>query len=228
MSESHSRPAPAWTLAALVVIGLWIDQHVPGWGQHAVDVVVWAALLFWMARSSRDTRTMLMVCVGWATAGEVFLSLVWGLYDYRLPGIPLFVPPAHALVLLLGLAIAERMPNAIVWAVPLGAAIPVLSLAWIGADTMGIVLYAMLLACMIWSRARKLYAVMFMLSLGLELYGTAVGNWAWRHDVPVTGWTTMNPPLAAGTLYCILDLLVMSTMGAIRRRAQRSAPVELV
>ena len=96
MSESHSRPAPAWTLAALVVIGLWIDQHVPGWGQHAVDVVVWAALLFWMARSSRDTRTMLMVCVGWATAGEVFLSLVWGLYDYRLPGIPLFVPPAHA------------------------------------------------------------------------------------------------------------------------------------
>ena len=113
MSESHSRPAPAWTLAALVVIGLWIDQHVPGWGQHAVDVVVWAALLFWMARSSRDTRTMLMVCVGWATAGEVFLSLVWGLYDYRLPGIPLFVPPAHALVLLLGPWLIEvyRLPR---------------------------------------------------------------------------------------------------------------------
>ena len=71
---------------------------------------------------------------------------------------------------------------------------------------------------MVFSNGRKLYAVMFMLSLGLEIYGTAVGNWVWLHDVPVTGWTTMNPPLAAGTFYCMLDMLVVTTMNAVRRR----------
>jgi hypothetical protein len=102
--------------------------------------------------------------------------------------------------------------------VPLAAAPPVIALAWIGADTMGLILYTLLLLCMIFSRGRKLYAVMFMLSLGLEIYGTAIGNWYWLHEVPVTGWTTLNPPLAAGTFYCMLDMLVVTTMNARRRR----------
>jgi hypothetical protein len=34
----------------------------------------------------------------------------------------------------------------------------------------------------------------------------------------VTGWTTLNPPLAAGTFYCMLDMLVVTTMNARRRR----------
>ena len=48
--------------------------------------------------------------------------------------------------------------------------------------------------------------------------GTAIGNWYWLPDVPVTGWTTLNPPLAAGTFYCMLDMLVVTTMNARRRR----------
>ena len=64
---------------------------------------------------------------------------------------------------------------------------------------------------------------MFMLSLGLEIYGTALGNWAWRHKVPMLGWTTMNPPLAAGTFYCMLDMLVVTTMAALQRRQNPAA-----
>jgi hypothetical protein len=216
-AATHS-PAPAWTIVALIMLGLLVDQHVPVWGQHAVSVITWAMLLFWLARSTPDTRTSMILCVTYATAGEIFLSLVWGLYEYRLHNIPLFVPPAHALVFVLGIAISKRMPDSIIWAVPLAAAPPVIALAWIGADTMGLILYALLLLCMIFSQGRKLYAVMFMLSLGLEIYGTAIGNWYWLHEVPVTGWTTLNPPLAAGTFYCMLDMLVVTTMNARRRR----------
>ena len=217
-TANHS-PAPAWTIVALIMIGLLVDQHVPVWGQHAVSIVTWAMLLFWLAHSTPDTRTSMILCVAYATAGEIFLSLGWGLYEYRLHNIPLFVPPAHALVFVLGIAISKRMPDSIIWAVPLAAAPPVIALAWIGADTMGLILYTLLLLCMIFSRGRKLYAVMFMLSLGLEIYGTAIGNWFWLHDVPVTGWTTLNPPLAAGTFYCMLDMLVVTTMNARQRRS---------
>ena len=218
LDHSAASPLPAWTIVALITIGLLVDQHIPVWGQDAVSIVTWAMLLFWLARSTPDTRTSMILCVAYATAGEIFLSLGWGLYEYRLNNIPLFVPPAHALVFVLGIAITKRMPDSIIWMVPLAAAPPVIALAWIGADTMGLILYTLLLLCMIFSRGRKLYAVMFMLSLGLEIYGTAIGNWYWLHEVPVTGWTTLNPPLAAGTFYCMLDMLVVTTMNARRRR----------
>ena len=217
VSNTATSPAPPWTIVALISIGLLVDQHVPVWGQDAVSIVTWAMLLYWLANSATDIRTSMMLCVAYATAGEIFLSLGWGLYEYRLHNIPLFVPPAHALVFVLGLAICKRMPDSITWAVPLAAAPPVIALAWIGADTMGLILYTLLLLCMVFSNGRKLYAVMFILSLGLEIYGTAIGNWVWLHDVPVTGWTTMNPPLAAGTFYCMLDMLVVTTMNAVRR-----------
>lgn len=215
----HSTTPPAWTIVALITIGLLVDQHVQPWGQDIVSIVTWAMLLLWLVRSTADTRTSMILCVVYATAGEIFLSLGWGLYEYRLHNIPLFVPPAHALVFVLGIAISKRMPDSIIWAVPLAAAPPVIALAWIGADTMGLILYTLLVLCMIFSRGRKLYAVMFMLSLGLEIYGTAIGNWYWLHEVPVTGWTTLNPPLAAGTFYCMLDLLVVTTMNGRRRRS---------
>lgn len=220
LAPAATAPAPAWTIVALIGVGLLVDQHVPVWGQDAVSIVTWAMLLYWLANSAPDTRTSMILCVLYATAGEIFLSLGWGLYEYRLHNIPLFVPPAHALVFVLGIAITRHMPDSVVWAVPLAAAPPVIALAWMGADTMGLILYALLVLCMVFSNGRKLYAVMFMLTLGLEIYGTAIGNWFWLHEVPVTGWTTMNPPLAAGTFYCMLDMLVVTTMNFRKRRSR--------
>jgi hypothetical protein len=49
---------------------------------------------------------------------------------------------------------------------------------------------------------------MFVLSAAMELYGTWIGNWTWSRDVPWLGLRTLNPPVAAGAFYCVLDLLV--------------------
>jgi hypothetical protein len=64
------------------------------------------------------------------------------------------------------------------------------------------------------SRARRLYATMFVLSLAMELYGTWMGNWAWSATVPWLGLAADNPPIAAGAFYCVLDLLVVWTTSA--------------
>ena len=68
-----------WLIVALIGGGLIVDQHVAVWGQFVVNVATSAVLLYWMTQSSPDTPLNLGVCVAYATLGEIFLSLGWGL-----------------------------------------------------------------------------------------------------------------------------------------------------
>jgi hypothetical protein len=53
----------------------------------------------------------------------------------------------------------------------------------------------------------------------MEVYGTWLGNWTWAPVAPWLGFTTINPPLAAGAFYCMLDMLVVATVAARRAPA---------
>lgn len=203
-----SPPAAIALIVGTIVAGLWADRHVQPWGQLAANIAAWAVFLGLLRGVPAAQRTSLIVCVLIATLGEGFLSLVWGLYAYRLDNIPLFVPPGHGLLFMLGVLLAPRLTDRMVWAVPLVAAPFVLLLAVTGSDTLGVPLFALFLLCLAVGRARKLYATMFVLALAMELYGTWLGNWAWVERAPWLGLATLNPPLAAGAFYCVLDLLV--------------------
>lgn len=205
-------------IVATIVLGLAVDQLWPGPGQHLASAGAWAVFALMWARSRAGERPALLACLAFATAGEVFLSLVWGLYDYRLGNIPLFVPPGHVLLFFLGMQLAARIDDRAAWAVAALAVPLVGALAWMGKDTLGPMLLALFLACMAASPSRRLYATMFVLSLAMELYGTWLGNWTWAPAVPYLGLTTLNPPVAAGAFYCVLDFLVVSTTAAIRGR----------
>jgi hypothetical protein len=198
-------------IVATLAGGLLVDQHWgPLYGQILASAVTWMLFVaLWHRRPERE-RPALMACLLFATAGELFLSLAWGLYEYRLGNIPLFVPPGHVLLFFLGMQIAAHVPERGEWWVAALAAPLVALFAWNGSDTLGPVLYAFFLACLWLSPARRLYATMFVLSLALELYGTWIGNWAWAPNVPWIGLTADNPPLAAGAFYCVLDFLVVS------------------
>ena len=197
-------------IVATIAGGLLVDQHWARYGQVAVNAAAWLvfAALWW--RSLGPTRPALFACLLFATAGEVFLSLVWGLYDYRLGNIPLFVPPGHVLLFFLGTQIAGRIPVNGEWWIAAAAAPLVALFAWSGRDTMGPLLFALFLGCMWLSPSRRLYATMFALALAMELYGTWIGNWTWSGRVPWLGLASDNPPLAAGAFYCVLDFMVVS------------------
>jgi hypothetical protein len=213
---SHSHAARAVVIIAVIAGGLTLDQHVVFWGQTFTNVGVWALYLWWLRNTDVRQQLCLTACVVYATLGEIFLSLVWGLYDYRLANIPLFVPPGHALLFTLGFLVAARVKEWIVWVVPL-AALPFVSFLLVtGVGTLDALLFALFLVCLLFGRARRLYAVMFVLALAMEIYGTWLGNWTWSADVPWLGLTAVNPPLAAGAFYCVLDLLVMATLAKIR------------
>jgi hypothetical protein len=134
-------------LFATIVAGLWIDQAFAA-GQWAVNLAAWLVLAALWRSSTREERPALLACLLIATAGEVFLSLVWGLYDYREGNIPLFVPPGHVLLFWLGTRIAARLPARSEWLVPV-VSLPVVAwLAFTGRDTFGPLLFALFVACM--------------------------------------------------------------------------------
>lgn len=208
----HPDLSRSLAVTGVIAGGLALDQSIEFWGQTLTNVGIWAVFLYWLRKAPPHDQVALAICVFYATLGEIFLSLVWGLYEYRLANVPLFVPPGHALLFMLGRILAERARNWIEWFVPLTAAPVVFVLAWSGLGTLDALLFALFLLCLLSGRATRLYSVMFVLSLAMEVYGTRLGNWAWAEEAPWLGFTTINPPIAAGAFYCMLDMLVVATV----------------
>ena len=208
------------TAIGILALGLWADIHVDLPGQFAIGAVVWALFLALLAPLPAAERRLYLACVAIATAGELFLSLGWGLYTYRLGNVPLFVPPGHALMLMLGFSLTRRMPEKAARAILGGAGVYTLLAAVTGLDTLAVPLYLMLAVSVLSLPAHtRLFASSFVLTLTLELYGTALGNWYWDRDVPWVGLVTTNPPAIAGAFYCTLHALVIGFMFLFKDRS---------
>lgn len=219
---SHEALLMGGVIFLFLTLGLWLDQQVPLWGQDLSNVLAWTLFAWVLWRWPATQRGQLLLCLLFATGGELFLALFWGLYSYRLGNLPLFVPPGHVLLFVLGTLIAPHLPRSIVYWVPLAALPFVLFGLFSGHDQLGGLLFAFFLAALLAGHDRPLYATMFVLSLLLEIYGTWLGNWTWHPQVPLWGLTNTNPPLAGGALYCILDLLVLMSSRLLPQRGNQS------
>lgn len=201
------RALPA--LAAIAVaVGLTLDRTL-GWPGHVLaDLFVAACWLAARRFATAEERREQILCVILATLGELFLCFGWGLYEYRWKNIPVYVPLGHSLIFLAGLRIARVAPVWIERFVPPIATLAVLVLAIGGEDRLGLLLLPMFLSCLLWRHARRLYTVMFAVSFLVEVAGTQATAWRWMPVDPVFGLALTNPPVCAGTFYCVLDLLV--------------------
>jgi hypothetical protein len=216
------RSEDALLMVATLAAGLYIDVLTDIAGQTALGIAVWLVLFYVLRGTTGVERRALMACLVIATVGEMVLSLGWGLYTYRLGNVPLFVPPGHVLMLLLGLSLARLMPQTVTYAIFSFAALYSLAAAVLGVDTLGAALFLVLaVSAIAMPGQRALYASTFVLSLLLELYGTWLGNWNWARDVPSTPLVTTNPPGAAGAFYCALDAAVASFSMLLARRWSR-------
>ncbi len=219
------KPALLPAAVATLALGLWTDLHVDLPGQLAIGAAVWAFALALLAPLPAAERRFYLACIGIATAGELFLSLVWGLYTYRLGNVPLFVPPGHALMLMLGVALARRMPDRLARAILGGAGAYTVMAALYGLDTLAVPLYLLLAVSVLALPAHtRLFASSFVLTLALELYGTALGNWSWDREVPWVGLVTTNPPAIAGAFYCTLHALAIGVKRLLERARTQPLP----
>ena len=179
-----------WPLVPVyVALLLWVDRGVTLHGQYALGALTWLVLIAAAWTLSPQRRAQVAVVVAAATVGEVTGSLIWGVYHYRLDNLPLFVPPAHGLVYLTGIALAASLRRhtralvvaaavaAVAWGVAGLTVLPRLDVA----GALGVPLLCLFL----WrSRARATYAGVFFAVAALELYGTAIGTWQWERALP--------------------------------------------
>jgi hypothetical protein len=191
---------------------LALDTRVSFHAQLALGMVTFAVLAAALLPLSTLVRAQAVGVVLFATIGEVTGSLVWGVYHYRLHNLPLFIPPAHGLVYLSGVALSRSIrAGAVVWAAAIGAA------AWGVAglivlarlDVAGAVGVPLLLVFLWRSRSRSTYAGVFLVVAALELYGTSIGTWRWAAALPGLGIPDGNPPSGVASGYVWFDVMAL-------------------
>ncbi|MGH2972982.1 MAG: hypothetical protein ACRDLE_12795 [Gaiellaceae bacterium] len=198
---------PAY-LAALLAADTQVDYH----GQLALGALTWIALAAALRPLAPLARAQALGVIAFATVGEVTGSLVWGVYHYRLHNLPLFIPPAHGLVYLSGLAltrvasvrklVAAAAAGSIGWGLAGLTVLPRLDVA----GAIGVPL----LCVFLWrSRARATYAAVFLVVAALELYGTSIGTWHWARTLPGLGIPDGNPPSGVASGYVWFDVMAL-------------------
>ena len=226
---------PRWYAVALPVYLaalLAVDTQVGFGMQIGLGVLTFAVLAAMLRPLAPLARAQALGVVVFATVGEVTGSLILDVYHYRLHNLPLFIPPAHGLVYLSGLALAGTVPKRpLVWIAAAGAA--VWGLAGLTVlprlDVAGAFGVPLLLVFLWRSRWRATYAGVFVVVGALELYGTSIGTWSWAASVPVLGIPDGNPPSGVASGYVWFDvmaLLVAPWLVAAGRRALRVVAAE--
>jgi hypothetical protein len=208
-------------MAAILLLDRDGLEHQLGFG------LATGAFLWLFARRSSVEPRQIICAILVATAGEIVLSLGWGLYSYQHALIPLYVPPGHGLFYALAAdtaqqeALRRRAPAITRTVLVIGSAIAVVSLIAFG-DAWGFLWWIGALLLIRKSQNALLLSACFVYTILLEWAGTAIGNWQWTAIVPFVGLRSANPPAGVGILYILLDLIVV----AITTRAARSAFVE--
>ncbi len=215
---------PYWLQAYLLLyipVGLFADSRITAvWQQYLLGALTFLALYLAALKAPKEQRMQVWVCVAVATGFEIFSSLIWGIYAYRLHNVPLFVPPGHGLVYLFGLLAAQtpivtryrrRLAYAILavagaWAV-LG--LTVLPVVTGRIDVQGAMCFPVFAYFLLRSPRWPLFAAIFIIVSELEIVGTSLGNWYWLPTAPWTGIPSGNPPSVIAAGYCIIDGTVL-------------------
>ena len=229
----------AGLIAAYLAALLAVDTQVDLQGQLVLGALTWVALLVAAKPLSTERRAQVAVVVCAATVAELTGSILWGVYSYRLHNLPTFVPPAHGLVFMAGLALSQalrRHARVLVIATATIASLwGVLGLTVLPrTDAAGALGIPLLLAFLWRSRAGAAYAGVFLVVAGLELYGTAIGTWRWATELPGLGIPDGNPPSGVASGYVWFDVMalllapyLLRALQAARRHDWRPEPDQL-
>jgi hypothetical protein len=226
---------------------LALDTQVSFYGQLVLGALTFVVLAAALLPLPPLVRAQAVGVVLFATVGEVTGSLVWGVYHYRLHNLPLFIPPAHGLVYLSGVALSRSLRlRAVVWAAATGAAAwGIAGLALLPRPDVAGAFGVPLLLLFLWrSRSRATYAGVFLVVAALELYGTSIGTWRWARVIPGLGIPDGNPPSGVASGYVWFDVMallvapwlvyvagrmlkpmVSSFSGAVRSSIRRREPI---
>lgn len=211
---------PALTCGAIVALtlsGFALDRMVDVPVQHLLGLCCWVFLIGLLRYATPLERVQTLVVVVVATFFEVLGSVMWGVYVYRHGNLPMFVPPGHGMVYLFGLRLTQtRFMRAhhrtmVRAALVAGAAWALAGLTVLDrTDVGGAFGVAVLSFFLLRGRVPHVYAGVFFFVAFLELYGVAMGTWAWKPEIPYTGIPNGNPPSGIASGYVYFDMAAIA------------------
>jgi hypothetical protein len=219
-----------WPLTAFI---LFCDSRAAagqGWnGQLVSNLLTPAFLLALMSQMPVERRLVAAIFVPLSAIGEAIFSLLFGLYSYRLGGVPVYVPFGHSILLGIGLMLSdtnfvlrhERRVRSTLICFHGGLIAGALLLF---NDTLSAIFGIGFFVLLHRSRGRVLYLIIGVLVLYIEILGTMWGCWVWK-PAPFGLLHTTNPPTGAFACYVVAEIIAMNF--ALRLQpllARRRAP----
>lgn len=231
--ERINRDPSLFCLSVLVitVLGLALDRWSDLGMQMVLALCTWGFLGIAFAYLTPMERAQTSVVVVVATCAEIIGSVIWGVYEYRLGNLPLFVPPGHGLVYLSGLRLSQTplfrsRPRVLVGIAIAGVTgWALLGLTVLGrTDVAGAVGAAVLVVFLLKGRAPAVYAGVFVAVAFLEIYGTWIGTWTWAEEIPGLNVGDGNPPSGAASGYVFFDIAALALAPWLLRSWYRMRP----
>lgn len=215
--------------AAFAALVLGLDVRATPLEHTLLGAAAWIFFALVLRVQPREMRVQVLVLVCVATVLEVVGSIVWRAYTYRFEDLPLFVPAGHGLFYLCALRVAA-LPALTVRARPIVILVTAGATLWMLAglarpplpDLLGLVVWAVFIRFVVRGRYPLLYAVSFVMTAGLELYGTALGAWRWAPILPGLMLPAGNPPACIGAGYAAMDALTRRIVARLGRPPELS------
>jgi hypothetical protein len=205
-----------------VIIVLWITLFIDSiylskyisYNQTIANIIVILVFIYIYNNVTIKVKKLMKYGVFLALAGEVFFSLVLGMYTYRLENLPIYVPFGHTLVYASIFYLSKepiiKKHNQKIFAI-LYMGMILFSTYWFieKNDTFGFICMLIILYLFRSRQTNRIfYILMFFMVLYLELVGTYYGCWIWPETWfnKIDFISSANPPSAISLFYFGFDL----------------------
>lgn len=226
MEVSMNRPfrrAGTWlSVAALMVLICFLDSSLLAshfaYGQWLSNLIM-IGYFVWMYRDAAPRlRALMKYGVVVATVGEVFFSLVVGMYEYRLANVPIYVPPGHS-ILYGAVYYFVREPLVLKHRRVFESGMFVLALGYAGYwwvaqnDVYGALCTGLFVALALrFGESRLFFLAMFLFVAYLEQVGTRFEAWYWHRTLldRIDWIPSGNPPSGISVFYFGFDVTCLA------------------
>ncbi|NBA74133.1 hypothetical protein GOQ04_01125 [Emticicia sp. ODNR4P] len=218
----------AWGFFPFITVLLFVDspwfaQNIFD-GRYLADILTLSYFSLLFHHSDAHLRKLLFVMIFLSYLGELIFCNGAGMYDYRTPYVPFYVPFGHSIVYATGYIFAHtqwaaRHDKALRPIFIVFYAVVFLLVGYYWNDHFSL-LFGLLFFVLV--RRKRWQNVYFFIGIAVfttELIGTYYNCWIWR---PITygGLATANPPLGAVFFYGGGDVLLDKIVWYYERKIQ--------
>jgi hypothetical protein len=216
---------PLFTAIALGIDSIaFLESYFDGRQLTNLLAFFYALLIYYY--SGTTLRKLMLVMVVLSYIGELIFCKLLGMYTYRTPMIPLYVPLGHAIVYASGYILAHSS-FAIKWNASLKVLFAIgfialfLSAGLIWNDVFTLVFGALFFLLLWRKRWENMYYFIAICVIIIELIGTYFKCWTWSPRI--FGYlSTANPPMGAVFFYAGGDVLLAKIVTAWDRQSLKA------